>query len=526
MRTGIGTGIKTIIGGESYLPEANTYFSAMTVQPTSAQKSTINTLIGALQTAGIYSKLDVLYLLGAHDQQAARLNVITPGTYTITEKQLTTNNTGSNVKWRRWYGYKLDAPGSLSDYLETNWNFSTDSVNFTQNSACQHVYVNDNVAASLYGTIMGALGPGGAISNLIRLRTTPSDGLIAGVNLFPASYLTYTNTNTAGFYSVNRSASNLTTLYKDGNSVATHAGASTTLNNLTNWLLTYHPQTGAPLGYAANEISVYAMSSSLNATEQLAFYNAIVAYNAGCVTNSAADVQTNNIIIHAGQSNACDIHAISSVPYLAGTISGVDSYFGWYNQTFQTGVNTFNPQTDGTLFGTSAPLAYRLKNTYGWTKMKMINCAISGSSLYNNGVGSWLTSWYDRMTKMYQHYVAALGDATPKQYVIWNQGEGDINDATARANYEANLTTLINQWRTLPGCSNMIFIIVKFGTNATFYDSGRIVEMRTAQDNVAAALSNVYTVEAPTTYEVDNVHYNAAGADDVGKRIADLISTL
>jgi hypothetical protein len=54
--------------------EAGTYVAAMSVAPDDARKALIDTLVGDLKTDGIWTKLDWLCLLAAHDAQAARLN--------------------------------------------------------------------------------------------------------------------------------------------------------------------------------------------------------------------------------------------------------------------------------------------------------------------------------------------------------------------------------------------------------------------------------------------------------------------
>ncbi len=59
-----------------YSPEAAALLSRMTVTPSTARKQLIDALIATLVGAGIWAKLDALYLLAAHDAQAARLNWI------------------------------------------------------------------------------------------------------------------------------------------------------------------------------------------------------------------------------------------------------------------------------------------------------------------------------------------------------------------------------------------------------------------------------------------------------------------
>ena len=81
--------ITSISGGvESlYEPEAVTLFTAMDAvgtDPVTSRKTLINTLITSLKSAGIWAKLDRLYVLAAHESSAALIDWKNPGTDTLT----------------------------------------------------------------------------------------------------------------------------------------------------------------------------------------------------------------------------------------------------------------------------------------------------------------------------------------------------------------------------------------------------------------------------------------------------------
>src|SRR5262245_39221350 len=65
-----------IYGGGATPVQAETtaLLAAMTVQPNAARQTLINDLIYALKQSGAWAKMDFLYVLAAHDNQAARLN--------------------------------------------------------------------------------------------------------------------------------------------------------------------------------------------------------------------------------------------------------------------------------------------------------------------------------------------------------------------------------------------------------------------------------------------------------------------
>jgi hypothetical protein len=63
-------------------PDAAAYASAMTVAPSAARVALIDTFVRAIKAGGLWTRLDLLYLLAAHDAQAARVNVMAPGLHT------------------------------------------------------------------------------------------------------------------------------------------------------------------------------------------------------------------------------------------------------------------------------------------------------------------------------------------------------------------------------------------------------------------------------------------------------------
>lgn len=65
------------------LPETTTLINAMTVRPSNGRIIQINQCITALIAGGVWAKCDIIYMLAAHDAQAARLNWKTPASNTL-----------------------------------------------------------------------------------------------------------------------------------------------------------------------------------------------------------------------------------------------------------------------------------------------------------------------------------------------------------------------------------------------------------------------------------------------------------
>jgi hypothetical protein len=75
MRLGLGLSIlgSGAASGPTYSAEATALFARMTTPSDTTRKGVIDTLITSLKNAGVWSKLDVLYMMAAADAQAARL---------------------------------------------------------------------------------------------------------------------------------------------------------------------------------------------------------------------------------------------------------------------------------------------------------------------------------------------------------------------------------------------------------------------------------------------------------------------
>lgn len=128
----------TLLGGAAALAEppyafanaeAETLVAAMTVAPNGARKALIDTFIGALKTAGLWSKIDVMWVLAAHDEQAGRLNWKSPGNFTLTAVNTVTFTVDRGF-----------AGDGSSGYLDTGWHAGTHAVQFTRDNASVSVY--------------------------------------------------------------------------------------------------------------------------------------------------------------------------------------------------------------------------------------------------------------------------------------------------------------------------------------------------------------------------------------------------
>lgn len=191
-----------------YSAEAVALFSRMTVQPTTARKDAIDALITGLVAAGIWPKLDALYLLAAHDAQAARLNWI------ANAYNLTAVNSPTFTVDRGYAG-----TGGVM-YLDTGFNPATAAgAKFIQNSAHLSAY-----SLSAFQQSGGLIGNGFA-ANASHILPYAVDGAhYSSVN--SAASNTFGQTTSQGLFVVSRQLAGSYKAFRNAAAYATHAQAS------------------------------------------------------------------------------------------------------------------------------------------------------------------------------------------------------------------------------------------------------------------------------------------------------------
>lgn len=208
--------LRTILLG-GYCQEAQAAFSAMTVPPTSNLKRLYDRCIRDLKSAGIWTKLDALYLMNVETAQAARLNLKAPGTYDLTAT--------SSPTFTAKVGYAGDGAAA---FLNTNFNPTTaTSPNYVQNSASAFAWgLKQGQDAN------GLLGQNTAATANVLIQPRFTDDKVYG-RISDSADFSAANTDGRGLFHVNRTASNARELFKNGASVATSSTASASPANAT-----------------------------------------------------------------------------------------------------------------------------------------------------------------------------------------------------------------------------------------------------------------------------------------------------
>lgn len=236
--------------------ETTTLLAAMTSSPDASHQGYINTLIAALKTAGVWSKLDWFWVpLG--DEHDTLLNWKNPA-------QTSTNV--SSVSFSSYSGFT--ANGTIQ-YISSGFNPSTAGGNFAQNSACMFAW-GTKTAQDVSGT-MGA--PNDALAGYVIVPRFSDDNFYGRIN--STNYDSASNAaGNAGLFLLSRTASTGYVVYRNGASFATMTETSIALGNVTlGWM-----KHASVIPSHSGLVRAGGFGAGLTSTEQSDLYNALNTY--------------------------------------------------------------------------------------------------------------------------------------------------------------------------------------------------------------------------------------------------------
>lgn len=210
----IGTQAIAGAAGVSYSAEAYALFARFTTPPDEPRKAVIDALIVSLKAAGIWAKLDALYLMAAADSQAARRNWI-GDQYNLTA--------ASSPVFATDRGYTGDGAAA-----RLNTGFTPSSAvtpKFVQDGACFGLY--SRTAAASAGTLNFDMATPTSGGNRADLRCRQSTGGVVGY-LNSGAGASGTATDGSGYFAVLRSTSALTRVRRNAVELATAAASTST----------------------------------------------------------------------------------------------------------------------------------------------------------------------------------------------------------------------------------------------------------------------------------------------------------
>lgn len=252
----LGTG-----GGYTFTnAEAAALVARFTTPPDSTRKGHIDTLVGALRTAGVWSKLDALYVTAAADAQAAQRNWIADA------YNLTPVNSPTFTADRGYAG------NGSSSYINTGLTLSSAS-KFVQDSASLGIWCRTDSSAN-------QLEAGARISVSSRqslLSARNASGVAEGRINRDISETGIAVASSVGLLVATRTSSTLTTLYKNGSSIGTYSNTSVVPAPHELYLLAANTA-GTANVFSSRQVSVAWAGGGLTGSENVAIYNALNTY--------------------------------------------------------------------------------------------------------------------------------------------------------------------------------------------------------------------------------------------------------
>ncbi len=236
----------------------------MATQPAPLRAARYDALIRALLAAGVWTKLDALYLLAAADAATALTN-LRQASY-----GLTAVNSPTFEADRGYTG------NGTTQYLSTGFNPSTAGGQWVQNSATSGVWKrthSTSAVAALTGAPMFYGGPGNP--HCLFYRDQAGGWLGASLNASGAGAPSGPATGDTGLIAMSRTSSTAVAGYING-SVELSAGHTST--GLPNGTLTMLGIVVNATELSQHQISAGVIGAGLDAAEHAALYNAVHSY--------------------------------------------------------------------------------------------------------------------------------------------------------------------------------------------------------------------------------------------------------
>lgn len=253
----------SLIAATAFSTETLALIARFTTPPTYGRVVLINTLIGSLVTAGVWSKLDTLYVMAAADAQAASLNWVSTS-YSLTAV--------SSPTFTADRGYAGDG---VSSYLRTGFVPSTAGGQFVLNSA--HLGAWSRTDSQSNGALIGARASFSSKNSSIIPRDASNLSYVA-VNFAGAG--SYTVTTSLGHFVVNRSGASAQQGYQNGASGTSTTSASDAITDLEVYGLALN-QAGSAAARTNRQVAAMHIGGSLTAQNVSDMYTALLTYMQG-----------------------------------------------------------------------------------------------------------------------------------------------------------------------------------------------------------------------------------------------------
>lgn len=239
----------------AWLAQLTTSFGT---NPSASFITALDTLIRGMKADGNWDPLDRFWIFAQEVQDYARVSIKNPSSTQITEVNTPTFTVNQ--------GY---TGNGTNRYLNTNFNYLTDSVNTLRNSITHGIYVTTNVAESKFDCGHSSLGKDIVISarhgdGKTYMSANSSTGGAANVAVV----------NSLGMYMVQRASSAGMAAYKNGSSIATLSNADNALPNSNDLTFAYNSNAAGgitPNSFSSKRIAMRVIGSG--AIDAATFYS-------------------------------------------------------------------------------------------------------------------------------------------------------------------------------------------------------------------------------------------------------------
>lgn len=248
-------------GGYVYCSESIALFAAMTVKPDGSRRKLIDQTIRSLKNYGIWPKIACLYMLAAHIEQAAGLNWIAPGTFTL--------GVGTVPAFAVDRGY---TGNGTTSYANSLWNPVAVAGIFAQDSHHLFAYSNTDPGdstASVVGNNSNLLTPR-VISTTFRSRSAVGSNTTSTV---AAAGL--------GLIGLSRNASANYRVMEASGAIQQHTVTSVGLCNSSFMICAFNSSTTAgttPSGFSVRQVAFTCWGAGLSDAEMVALRTVVIAY--------------------------------------------------------------------------------------------------------------------------------------------------------------------------------------------------------------------------------------------------------
>jgi len=239
-------------------PDAQAFFDRVTTAGGSlstTEQDAVNTLVVQMKTDGIWSKMKAIYPMVGASAAACAQNLKSSSFTGTFNGSWTFASTGA-------------VPTASGAYMNTNLNQS-----LVSNLDSTHLSYYSRTTSN--GTEVEIGAQSSTNGSLIEIRTS-------GTTYFrinsPGSYLTYSDSDSKGFYVGNRTASNVINGWKNGTKIASGTIASSALPNLNVYIGAFH-ENGNANYRTTKECALSSIGDGLTDAEASDFYNSVQAFN-------------------------------------------------------------------------------------------------------------------------------------------------------------------------------------------------------------------------------------------------------